>query len=321
MARTSILLLIAGLFAGGTPLAAGDDRQDAGVLPPLTGMAVARSMDGERQEAEWTLSVTLGEEAWQAVGQVLPAREWPEITWERVRGSTASLGTMTFPMDGSASPVLCRVLDLDGKEVGRDRALEDLGTEKRLLVSATGRIPEPRYRRLPSQAALIVVLGPEAGGVSPTPTPDAERRAVDGNDDDETAELDPADWGEQESQEYFFGLMEKGKSFRIESEADARRYMEGLWRLDRRAHVGGGHYVHADRGDDVTVICNDTWLVTSVFNRRATPVAESVHRIESVTVKFDGSVVINGSERFKPLDQDRMAMLGYDFIAVVQRAR
>jgi hypothetical protein len=79
--------------------------------------------------------------------------------------------------------------------------------------------------------------------------------------------------------------------------------------------------VHADRGDDVTVICTDAWLVTSVFNHHATPVAESVHRIETMTVRSDGSIVVNGSERFKPLDEDHMAMLGYDFIAVVRRSR
>jgi hypothetical protein len=277
-------------------------------------------MDGHGQEAEWTLAVTLGEEVWLAAGQVMPRQEWPEIMWERVPGSTTSLGTMTFPMGRSAGPALCRILDLDGREVGRDRALKDLETERRLLVSVSGRIPEQRYRRLPSQAELIVVLGPEARGALRTSTPDAEHRAVDGDTDDKTAALDPATWGERESQEYFFGLMEKGKSFRIESRAEARRYLEGLWRLDRRAHIGGGHYVHADRGDDVTVICTDSWLVTSVFNLHATPVAESVHRIKTVALRSDGSIVVNGSERFQPLDEDHMAMLGYDFIAVVQRA-
>jgi hypothetical protein len=278
-------------------------------------------MDGQRQETEWTLSVTLGKEVWHAVGRVMPRQDWPEITWERIPGSTASLGTMTFPMDGSAGSALCRILDLDGREVGRDRALKELETARRLLVSVSGRIPEQRYHRLPSQVELIVVLGPEAKGALRTSMPDSEHRAVDGDPDGKIAELDPATWGEQESQEYFFGLMEKGKSFRIESEADARRYLEGLWRLDRRAHLGGGHYVHADRGDDVTVICTDAWLVTSVFNHHATPVAESVHRVETMTIRSDGSIVVNGSERFKPLDEDHMAMLGYDFIAVVRRAR
>jgi hypothetical protein len=231
------------------------------------------------------------------------------------------MGTMTFSMDGSAGPVLCRVLDLDGSEVGREQALKDLETERRLLVSVSGRIPEPRYRRLPSQAELIVVLGPEARGASLTSTPDTEHRTADEEPSEGSAELDLATWGEQQSQEYFFGLMEKGKSFRVASEADARRYLEGLWRLDRRAHVGGGHYVHADRGNDVTVICTDAWLVTSVFNHHTTPVAESLHRIETMTVHSDGTMVVNGSERFKPLDEDHMAMLGYDFIAVVQRTR
>jgi hypothetical protein len=304
--------MIAGVLAGGTQLAAGEEPRDSGVLPPLTGVAVARATGG--QGAEWTLSVTLRKEVWHAVAPAMPRKEWPQVTWERVPGSTVSLGTMTFSMGGSADPALCTVVDLEGREVGRDRVLKELETERRLLVSLSGRIPEPRYRRLPSQAELIVVLGPEARAASRTSTPDAEDRAAGD-------EPGPDSWAEQESTEYFFGLMENGKSFRVGSETDARRYLAGLWRLDRRAHVGGGHYVHADRGDDVTVIWTDAWLVTTVFNHHETRVAESAHRIETLTRKSDGHIVVNGSERFKPLDDDHMAMLGYDFIAVVQRAR
>ena len=117
MSPKGILVLIAGLLAGGTQLAAGEDRQDTGVLPPLTGVAVARALDGQGHETEWTLSVTLGKEVWHAVGRVMARQEWPEITWERIPGSTASLGTMTFPMDGSAGSALCRILDLDGRLV------------------------------------------------------------------------------------------------------------------------------------------------------------------------------------------------------------
>jgi len=304
--------MIAGLLAGGTQFAAGEERQDTGVLPPLTGVAVARATGG--QGAEWTLAVTLLKPVWHAVAPAMPRKEWPQVTWERIPRSTESLGTMIFSLGGSADAALCTVVDLEGREVGRDRVLKELETEKRLLVSVSGRIPEPRYRRLPSQAELIVVLGPEARRAPRTSTPDAEDRAAD-------EEPEPNSWAEQESQEYFFGLMEKGKSFRVGSETEARRYLEGLWRLDRRAHVGDGHYIHADRGDDVTVICTDAWLVTTVFNHHEIRVAESAHRIKTLTLKSDGHIVVNGSERFKPLDDDHMAMLGYDFIAVVQRAR
>jgi hypothetical protein len=307
-------------MAGGSQLAAGQGHPDSAALPPLTGVAVARALDGQGQGADWTLAVTLRKEVWHAVGQVMRGEGWPEVTWERVPGSTVSLGTMTFTMNGAAGSPLCRVLDLDGRRVGRDRALKDLETETRLLVSVTGRVPERRYRHLPSQAELMVVLGPQASGDSRTSRPDGDNQAAPGDPEDEAAGLDPA-WGEQESQQYFFGLMENAKSFSIGSQEDARRYLKGLWRLDRRAHVGGGHYVHADRGDDVTVICTDSWLVTSVFNHHTPQVAESVHRIETLTLRSDGSIIVNGRERFRPLDEDHMAMLGYDFIAVVQRVR
>lgn len=303
------LVLIAGVCAGGSQAAAGDDRHALDALPPLTGVAVARAIDG--QGADWTISVTLGKEVWQTVGQVMPDLEWPGITWERIPHSTESVGTMTFSMAGSDATHLCRVVDLDGNDVDRDRVLNDLATERRLLVSASGRIPEPRYRRLPTQAELIVVLGPIVDGASETSPSGA---------DETVSDFDPATWGEEQSRPYFFDLMQAGKSFRVEDATAAGTYLEGLWRLDPRAHVGGGHYVHADRGDDVTVIFNDSWLVTTVFNRDAAPAAESVHRVKTVNVRSDGSIVVNGRERFRPLDEDHMAMLGYDFIAVVQRA-
>ncbi len=322
MTPKSILWLIAGLIAGGA--AAGQDSRETGVLPPLNGVVVARAIDeqeqgGQGEREDWTLSVTLLREVWHTVGQVMRGEGWPEMRWEKIPGSTASLGTMTFTMNGSSGAALCRLFDLEGRKVGRDRALQDLKTGTRLLVSVSGRIPEQRYRQLPTQAELVVVLGQEPSGTSGPSRSDAAPRAVARDPEDKTAELDPATWGERESQEYFFGLMEKGKSFRLDSEADARRYVEGLWRLDRRAHIGGGHYVHSDRGDDVTVIWTDSWLVTSVFNHHSPQVAESVHRIETLSLRSDGSIVVNRNERFKPLDQDHMAMLGYDFIAVVQR--
>jgi hypothetical protein len=39
------------------------------------------------------------------------------------------------------------------------------------------------------------------------------------------------------------------------------------WRLDKRAHIGGGHYVRADQGDDVTVIFTGEWLLQTDSNR------------------------------------------------------
>ena len=82
-------MMIAGLLAGGTPLAAGEEPRDSGVFPPLTGVAVARATDG--QGAEWTLSVTLRKQVWHAVAPAMPREEWPQVTWERIPGSTTCI--------------------------------------------------------------------------------------------------------------------------------------------------------------------------------------------------------------------------------------
>jgi hypothetical protein len=113
--------------------------------------------------------------------------------------------------------------------------------------------------------------------------------------------------------------MQNAKNFKMSTEKAASKYLHGIWRLDKRAPIGGGHYVHADWGDDVTVICTDEELDKTIFNNNEAGVVESVDRIEKAVLDPDGSLKVNGREQFRPLDDVHMAVLGYDFIAVVQR--
>jgi hypothetical protein len=169
---------------------------------------------------------------------------------------------------------------------------------------------------LPTPANAIVLLGPgDSQDVAGAKAPAVETAAE--------LDIDLNKWTEEKSQRYYFELMQKSDSFKIETEEEASEYLQGIWRLDKRAHVGKAHYVRADLGADVTVVCTDTWLVLTAINgTEASDMAVAhVERVEPdekghLHVKTRKSITF---DRFQPLDKDHMAVLAYDFIAVVQR--
>ena len=125
---------------------------------------------------------------------------------------------------------------------------------------------------------------------------------------------------EEESQQYFFSLLQQGQSFRIHP-AVFPRYLRGVWRLDRRAHVGAGHYVQAERGDDVVMICNDERLVQIDFNRESADFIEFTGKLSDLAAGEDGSFHFGkGSLQIQPLDGNHIAVRRYDYIAVLERA-
>ena len=124
---------------------------------------------------------------------------------------------------------------------------------------------------------------------------------------------------EEESQRYFFSLMQKGQSFRIHPGA-APRYLRGVWRLDRRAHVGGGHYAMAERGDDVILICNDERLIQIDFNRHDDRFIEFTEQLSNLAGDADGSLNFGSRKRqIKPLDENHLAVIMYDYLVVLER--
>jgi hypothetical protein len=316
--------VIAVLVASSVSLAAEPTRLPKGV-PPLAGEAVVREIEGDRSRSEWTIALTMRTETWHAIRGEMPDLRWPKIE-ETVRSGSVYEGTMTLRMGEQSQPAFCRVVDMSGKELGRDQLVNQLKRKRPVLVAVTGQMPHPCCLRLPTPANLIVLLGPEDDQNArrkPSPvasgadTADSKANPEAQATDDSRRDL--KDWGERESQQYFFTLMQKARNFQIATEEEASKYLRGIWRLDKRAHIGGGHYVRADRGDDVTVICNDEWLVKTDFNLKNKKVVQSVTRITKIALGPDGSLKVNGSERFRPLDDDRMAVLAYDYIAIVQR--
>ena len=124
---------------------------------------------------------------------------------------------------------------------------------------------------------------------------------------------------EEESQRYYFSLMQKAETFRLHPAA-APNYLRGVWRLDRRAHVGGGHYVRADKGDDVALICNDQRLVQMDFNRNDERSVEFVGQLSKLTAGANGSLHFGDNKRhLMPLDLNHMAVAMYDYVAVLER--
>lgn len=123
---------------------------------------------------------------------------------------------------------------------------------------------------------------------------------------------------EAESQQYYFGLTQKAKAFRVELDA-AGQYLRGVWRLDRKAHIGAGHYARADKGDDVVLICNNEQLVQVDFSRNHDEFVEVVAQLAEIAVEEDGSWSFGKRRRYVPLDDNHMAVVDYDYIVVLQR--
>jgi len=289
-------------------------------IPPVTGTAVAQIAEGDESESGWTIALTLPRDTWRAIQVAMPKLEWPEPKWEKVRPGFRE-GTMTLV--GDSMPTRFRVVDISGKELAGDQVLQQLNSKTPVLIAASGRMPPACYLGLPTHAKLIVLLGPGdkqeevAEGKKPKDT-----KAIPADNAKEPHAIDLKQWSEEKSQQYFFELMQKSKEFKIKTQEEASNYLQGIWRLDKRAHVGGGHYVRADLGADVAVVCTDKWLVVRLMNAKETN--DTVSRFERIERDEKGHLhlkeeVGSAFDHFLPLDDDHMAVLAYDFIAVVQR--
>mgnify|MGYP001587151686 CR=1 FL=1 len=120
-------------------------------IPPLTGTAIARATDGEDSKSDWTIALTLPRDTWREIQFVMPRLDWPEPTWEKVRPGVRD-GTMTLV--GDSMPTHFSVVDMKGKELGRDQIIEQLKTKQPVLVSASGRMPHACYLQLPTPVTV-----------------------------------------------------------------------------------------------------------------------------------------------------------------------
>ena len=123
---------------------------------------------------------------------------------------------------------------------------------------------------------------------------------------------------EDESREYYFGLMQQADSYRLKP-GTAAEYLRGVWRLDKKAHVGGGHYARSDKGDDVSLFCNDERLVQIDFNQSHSRFVERTEQLSDLAMESDGSLSFGKGRRYIPLSKSHMAIADYDYIVVLKR--
>lgn len=302
------------LIASGSSLAAESNWLPVGI-PPVMGKAVAEATEGDDSKSGWTIALTLPRDTWREIQVAMPKLDWPVPKWKEVRPGFRD-GTMILPMGDHVQPIFCRVVDIGGKELGGEEVLEQLKHQTPVLVSASGKIPHACYLRLPTPAKLIVLLGPGDEQAVPSASVPADKAH-------EERDIDLNEWTAEKSQEYFRSLMQKSENFQVKTAEEASKYLQGIWRLDKRAHIRDGHDVRADRGGGIAVICTDEWLVVRAMSA-ANASDMTVARFDRIELEESGHLRVKGKnsitfDRFQPLDNDHMAILAYDFLAVVRR--
>ena len=126
-------------------------------VPPVVGTAVATaptSPDGDK----WSINLSVPKVKWEIVGEKRPKIDWPRFS------VTAEGASLTLPMTYHPATQLSeiaqnRILDLKGKRLSREEALKRLASSTPVLVSVSGRMPDPFYLQCTKPDTLIVVLG------------------------------------------------------------------------------------------------------------------------------------------------------------------
>ena len=136
-------------------------------VPPVIGTAVATpsSTQGDDDD-KWSIKLVVPKVVWEVVGERRPKREWPKFK------VTVEEAILTLPMGYHPATQLSdsaqnRVLDLKGRRLSRDEVLKRLAAKTPVLVSVSGRIPDPFYLQCTKPDTLIVVLG-----IPSSPAPD-----------------------------------------------------------------------------------------------------------------------------------------------------
>jgi len=260
-----------------------------------------------RDDDQPILQLTLPLDTWKIVQPQLDG-EWPALQTVSRRDSVEQHGRMSLPLTGQPNQPFW-IVDRTGVPFSPQALKDKLASSTPALVSTDARLPDSIVRDLPSPAEVIVMLGPcDHGHHENFPDPMEARPAP---------ELTVS---AAQSQAYYFLLLQKAQSFQLKSDDEAAAYIEGIWRLDRKAHFGGGgHYVRSDRGDNARAIITSKWLVKSLFNdQKSDQISEDVIAVKSIKRDEQG-LVINDRHRFMAIDNDHMAIIDYDFLAVMER--
>lgn len=160
MNNFSLTAMLAGAF-----IVTGDVRAEEKNLPenlpPVVGLAQARETDEaaalhpDKKQIEIVLTWPCLR--WEVIGQTKSKQDWPKVS------VTVEKRSKTLRFDTLSQLADSRVVGIDGKDLSREELLKRLGRETPVLVSVTGKIPEPYYLQLTKPDAVIVILGPRDG--------------------------------------------------------------------------------------------------------------------------------------------------------------
>jgi hypothetical protein len=163
------------LIAGGHVLAKESMRLPEDV-PPVIGTAVVipSQSPNPRDYDEWSIRLVVPKIAWEVIGERRPKREWPEFKVV-VEEATLTLSMGYHPATQLSENAQNRIVDLKGRRLNRDEARKRLEGNTPVLVSVSGRMPDPYFLQCTRNDALIVVLGTPA-----SPAPDLLPRPAGG---------------------------------------------------------------------------------------------------------------------------------------------
>ncbi len=128
-------------------------------VPPIMGSAVfVPSKTKDDGYHKWSVKLKVPKVAWEVVGERRLKSDWPrlKVTVEEAVLTPQMGYHRAIQLADSAQN---RVLDLKGRRLKRDEALKRLAAQMPVLVSVSGRMPDPFYLQCTKSDTLIVVLG------------------------------------------------------------------------------------------------------------------------------------------------------------------
>jgi hypothetical protein len=126
-------------------------------VPPVVGTAVAippTPSDGDK----WSIKLSVPKVRWEVVGEERPKIDWPEFK-TNVEDASLTLSMAYGPESQLNEIAQNRILDMKGKRLHREEALKRLASSTPVLVSVSGRRPDPFYLQTTKPDTLVVVLG------------------------------------------------------------------------------------------------------------------------------------------------------------------
>ncbi len=150
-------------------------------VPPVLGMG---QLAGDSEK--WRVQVHVPKVAWEWIGEKRPKIEWPHL---KVHVEEVVLDlAMSYPSASQLSEdSQNRIVDLKGNRLNRDEVAKRLKQKTPLLISISGRMPDPYYLQCTKPDTLLLLLGlPDAPAVDLLPrahgtaTPPSAARAREG---------------------------------------------------------------------------------------------------------------------------------------------